>query len=65
MAKGMAVDMGFNLDPKRLAGSLSLPADEIELRRQIYWSLYCNDKLAGAYIGRTCTMLVGLRLNTC
>ncbi|KAI5241794.1 hypothetical protein E4T42_07884 [Aureobasidium subglaciale] len=57
MAKGMAIDMGFNLDPAALADSLALPPDEIELRRQIYWSLYCHNKLAGACVGRTCTML--------
>lgn len=58
MAKGLAIDLGLNIDCAGLAGSVNLAPEEIELRRQIYWSLYCNDKLAGAYVGRVCTMLV-------
>jgi hypothetical protein len=58
MAKGLALDLGLNIDYVALAGSVKLATEEIELRRQIYWALYCNDKLAGAYVGRVCTMLV-------
>jgi hypothetical protein len=59
MAIRLALDMGFNMDPAVLAGTVSLPPIEIELRRQIYWALYCHDKLAASYTGRVCTLLVG------
>ncbi|KAI9926789.1 hypothetical protein MW887_003885 [Aspergillus wentii] len=39
------------------AGSAMLPDVEIKLRRQIYWALYCTDKLWASYTGRICTML--------
>lgn len=58
MANRLALDMGFNMDPAVLAGAVALPAIEIELRRQIYWALYCHDKLSASYTGRVCTLLV-------
>ena len=58
MATRLALDMGFNMDPAVLASTVSLPAIEIELRRQIYWTLYCHDKLSASYTGRVCTLLV-------
>lgn len=58
MAGRLALDMGFNMDPTVLAGNVSLPPIEIELRRQIYWALYCHDKLSASYTGRVCTLLV-------
>ncbi|KAF3391279.1 hypothetical protein F1880_007889 [Penicillium rolfsii] len=57
MANRLALDMGFNMDPEVLAGAVALPAIEIELRRQIYWALYCHDKLSASYTGRVCTLL--------
>ncbi|CEJ57830.1 hypothetical protein PMG11_06509 [Penicillium brasilianum] len=57
MANRLALDMGFNMDPAVLAGAVALPAIEIELRRQIYWALYCHDKLSASYTGRVCTLL--------
>jgi hypothetical protein len=58
MANRLALDMGLNMDPAVLAGTVSLPPIEIELRRQIYWALYCHDKLSASYAGRVCTLLV-------
>jgi hypothetical protein len=58
MANRLALDMGFNMDPSVLSGAVALPAIEIELRRQIYWALYCHDKLSASYTGRVCTLLV-------
>ena len=55
--------MGFNLDSTIVTGMGSLTPDEMRLRRQIYWSLYCHDKLWASYTGRVCTMLV--RCRTC
>jgi hypothetical protein len=49
------------MDPAVLAGAVALPAIEIELRRQIYWALYCHDKLSASYTGRVCTLLVSTR----
>ncbi|KXG51937.1 Transcription factor [Penicillium griseofulvum] len=57
MANRLALDMGFNMDPSVLSGAVALPAIEIELRRQIYWALYCHDKLSASYTGRVCTLL--------
>ncbi|KAJ5781353.1 hypothetical protein N7457_006513 [Penicillium paradoxum] len=57
MANRLALDMGLNMDPSVLSGAVALPAVEIELRRQIYWALYCHDKLSASYTGRVCTLL--------
>ncbi|KAK4861857.1 hypothetical protein LT330_003892 [Penicillium expansum] len=57
MANRLALDMGFNMDPSVLSGAVALPPIEIELRRQIYWALYCHDKLLASYTGRVCTLL--------
>ncbi|CAG8044172.1 unnamed protein product [Penicillium nalgiovense] len=57
MANRLALDMGFNMDPSVLSGAVALPPIEIELRRQIYWALYCHDKLSASYTGRVCTLL--------
>jgi hypothetical protein len=50
--------MGLNLDPAAFEGAVSMSPKEIQLRRQIYWTLYCHDKLAASYTGRICSMLV-------
>lgn len=60
MAKQLAFDLGINLDAQRVSGSSSICTEEIELRRLLYWSMYCDDKLAAAYTGRVCTLLVSL-----
>ncbi|KAJ5765969.1 uncharacterized protein N7511_003585 [Penicillium nucicola] len=57
MANRLALDMGLNMDPSVLSGAVALPCIEIELRRQIYWALYCHDKLSASYTGRVCTLL--------
>ncbi|KAJ6039389.1 hypothetical protein N7499_004352 [Penicillium canescens] len=57
MANRLALDMGLNMDPSVLSGAVALPSIEIELRRQIYWALYCHDKLSASYTGRVCTLL--------
>ncbi|KAI9042162.1 uncharacterized protein KD926_006081 [Aspergillus affinis] len=57
MACRLALDMGLNVDSSALASKVSMPTEEAELRRQIYWSLYCHDKLAASYTGRVCTLL--------
>lgn len=59
MAIGLALDMGFNLDSSSLAQTHRIPVMETKLREQIYWALYCTDKLWASYTGRVCTMLVG------
>jgi hypothetical protein len=58
MAKQLALDLGINLDAGRVSGSNSISAEDVELRRLLYWSMYCDDKLAAAYTGRVCTLLV-------
>ncbi|KAJ5700889.1 hypothetical protein N7493_011935 [Penicillium malachiteum] len=50
--------LGLNIDVACLAGSNSMPPQEIELRRNIYWALFCDDKLAAAYTGRVCALPV-------
>jgi hypothetical protein len=58
MAIQLALDMGMNLDSTVLNGSQRFPPEEIELRRQVYWALYCDNKFWSSYTGRVCTMLV-------
>lgn len=65
MANRLALDMGFNMDPAVLAEKVALPPNEIELRRQIYWALYCHDKLSASYTGRVCTLLVCFDYSLC
>ncbi|KAL6407211.1 Zn(2)-Cys(6) zinc finger domain protein [Ilyonectria robusta] len=57
MATRLALDMGLNLDSSVLAGSSRIHPQDVNLRRQIYWTLYCTDKLWASYTGRVCTML--------
>lgn len=57
MAARLALDMGLNLDPANVTSTGWLKPEEIELRRKIYWTLYCMDKLSSTYLGRVCTML--------
>lgn len=58
MAIRLALDMGLNLDSAMLGRSHALPDEEKDLLKQIYWALYCTDKLWASYTGRVCTMLV-------
>lgn len=58
MAIRLMLDMGLNMDSTVVIGSSRLTPEEIRLRRQIYWTLYCSDKLWASYTGRVCTMLV-------
>ncbi|KAM0476572.1 hypothetical protein ACHAP7_006822 [Fusarium lateritium] len=57
MAIRLVLDMGFNLDTTADVGLDRLTIAEVQLRRQIYWALYCTDKLWASYTGRVCTML--------
>lgn len=63
MANRLVLDMGLNLDSGSFVASGRMTIEEAELRRQIYWALYCVDKLAAGYTGRVC-MLVRLA-NSC
>nr|XP_001395295.2 Zn(II)2Cys6 transcription factor [Aspergillus niger CBS 513.88] len=57
MADRLCLDMGLNMDPAGFAGTVAISARETRLRRQIYWTLYCHDKLSATYTGRICSML--------
>ncbi|RSM08779.1 hypothetical protein CEP52_004453 [Fusarium oligoseptatum] len=57
MANRLVVDMGLHLDPDSLASSVRMTVEEAELRRQLYWALYCVDKTSAGYTGRVCAML--------
>ncbi|KAI5921203.1 fungal-specific transcription factor domain-containing protein [Camillea tinctor] len=57
MANRLALDMGLNLDSASILETKSYSSAEVELRRQIYWSLFVNDKLSASYTGRICTFL--------
>ncbi|PWY78031.1 hypothetical protein BO94DRAFT_588334 [Aspergillus sclerotioniger CBS 115572] len=57
MAGRLCLDMGLNMDPAGFEGTVAISAREAQLRRQIYWTLYCHDKLAATYTGRICSML--------
>ncbi|KAF7121817.1 hypothetical protein CNMCM5793_009370 [Aspergillus hiratsukae] len=57
MANRLSLDMGLNLDPAAFEEAVSMSLEEMQLRRQIYWTLYCHDKLSASYTGRVCSML--------
>jgi transcription factor-like protein len=57
MANRLVLDLGLNVHSNAVTGTSILTPDEVHLRRQIYWALYCNDKLWASYSGRVCTML--------
>ncbi|KAL6232640.1 hypothetical protein BDW75DRAFT_247096 [Aspergillus navahoensis] len=57
MANRLCLDMGLNLDPSGFQEMNILSHQEIQLRRQMYWSLYLHDKLFSNYTGRICSML--------
>lgn len=65
MANRLAIDMGLNLDPMSMQRAATISEEEIQLRRQVYWALYCHDKLFASYTGRICTMLVSYTLMCC
>ncbi|KAF7591567.1 hypothetical protein BBP40_001447 [Aspergillus hancockii] len=56
MTSRLVQDMGLHLDSNMLHKTSHITVAEAELRRQIYWSLYCVDKLSAGYTGRVCTM---------
>lgn len=58
MASRLAQDMGLNLDSVLLRSSANLSMEDVDLRRRVYWALYCDDKLAASYTGRVCTLMV-------
>lgn len=60
MAGRLCLDMGLNMDPAGFEETNMMSHREIQLRRQIYWTLYCHDKWASSYTGRICSMLVRL-----
>ena len=60
MAHRLSLDMGLNLDPAGFEETNILSHREVQLRRQIYWTLYCHDKWSSSYTGRICSMLVSL-----
>lgn len=62
MANRLLLDMGLNVDSTAVTGVSLLTSSEVQLRRQIYWALYCHDKLWASYTGRVCTMLVSFSL---
>lgn len=64
LAKQLALDLGINLDAQTVSKSGSMPPEEIEMRRRLYWSIYSDDKLAAAYTGRVPTFLVSTMLPT-
>ncbi|KAL4955740.1 fungal-specific transcription factor domain-containing protein [Aspergillus filifer] len=57
MANRLSLDMGLNLDPMGFQETNILSLREAQLRRQIYWALYCHDKMSSLYTGRICSML--------
>ncbi|CAG9978484.1 unnamed protein product, partial [Clonostachys byssicola] len=58
MSVQLALDIGINMDSTVLHGSDRLTPQELRLRHQVYWALYCDDKLWASYTGRVCLMLV-------
>ncbi|PYH43658.1 Zn(II)2Cys6 transcription factor [Aspergillus saccharolyticus JOP 1030-1] len=57
MANRLSLDIGLNMDPAGFKGTTTMTPRELRLRRQVYWALYCHDKLFATYTGRVCSML--------
>ncbi|GKZ27612.1 hypothetical protein AbraIFM66951_005606 [Aspergillus brasiliensis] len=62
MASRLAQDMGLNLDSVLLRSSANLSMEDVDLRRRVYWALYCEDKLAASYTGRVCTLMLAFQM---
>ncbi|KAI2815557.1 transcriptional regulator family: Fungal Specific TF [Aspergillus niger] len=62
MASRLAQDMGLNLDSVLLRSSANLSMEDVDLRRRVYWALYCDDKLAASYTGRVCTLMLAFQM---
>lgn len=49
----MAVDLGVHLPTEKLQNHVKgLSAEEIEIRRRLFWSCYTWDKAISLYLGR-------------
>ncbi|RAH70196.1 Zn(II)2Cys6 transcription factor [Aspergillus aculeatinus CBS 121060] len=57
MANRLSLDIGLNMDPAVFERTIQMTGRELRLRRQVYWTLYCHDKLFATYTGRVCSML--------
>lgn len=60
MAFRMAVDLGLHVSPDKLQQySTSLSAEDIEIRKRLFWSLYSWDKHISMYLGRMPNFVMG------
>ena len=60
MAFRMAIDLGLHVCPDKLQQySTSLTAEDIEIRKRLFWSLYSWDKHISLYLGRMPNFIMG------
>lgn len=60
MAFRMAIDLGLHVSPDKLQQfSTSLSAEDIEIRKRLFWSLYSWDKHISLYLGRMPNFMMG------
>ncbi|RJE23615.1 hypothetical protein PHISCL_04071 [Aspergillus sclerotialis] len=60
MAFRMAVDLGLHVSPDDLQRhSSSLSAEDVEIRKRLFWSLYAWDKHISLYLGRMPNFTMG------
>lgn len=60
MAFRMAIDIGLHVSPDQLKRySTSLSAEDIEIRKRLFWSLYAWDKHISLYLGRMPNFVMG------
>ena len=53
MAFRMAIDMGIHLPSDKLQAYVkTLTAEDIEIRKRLFWSCYTWDKAISLYLGR-------------
>ena len=53
MAFRMAIDMGIHLPSEKLQSYVTtLTAEDIEIRKRVFWSCYTWDKAISLYLGR-------------
>ena len=60
MAFRMAIDLGLHVSPDDLQRhSTSLSAEDVEIRKRLFWSLYAWDKHISLYLGRMPNFTMG------
>lgn len=64
MAFRMAIDMGIHLPSDKLQTYVkTLTAEDVEIRKRLFWSCYTLDKVISLYLGRMPAFVPPMELN--